>query len=164
MTRVLPARDRPATMLDVGTTAPDFDLPDQHGETVSLSDFAGERLVLYFYPRADTPGCTTEATNFRDAYETLRDRDASVVGVSDDPVEDLAAFADQYDLQFPLLSDEDGEVADAYEAYGEKHVFGNVVDGVFRKTYLIDEDGTIAAAYDDVDPEEHVDEILEDLG
>lgn len=150
-------------MLDVGDAAPSFELPDQRGDTVSLDDFDGKRLVLYFYPRADTPGCTTEATAFRDASDEFDARDVAVVGVSDDPVSDLAAFADEYDLTFPLLSDEDGAVASAYDSYGEKNMYGNTFDGVFRNTYVIGPDGTIEYVYEGVSPEDHADEILSDL-
>jgi len=150
-------------MLDPGQQAPDFELPDQDGEPVSLSDFRGREVVLYFYPRADTPGCTTEACSFRDRWGDYADRDVAVLGVSDDPVSDLADFAAEYDLPFRLLSDEDGAVSSAYDSYGEKNVFGNVVDGVFRNTYVIDRDGEIAFAYEGVEPDGHADEILTNL-
>ncbi|GAA0258601.1 thioredoxin-dependent thiol peroxidase [Halobaculum roseum] len=150
-------------MLDTGTDAPAFSLPDHVGREVSLSEFEGRRLVLYFYPRADTPGCTTEACGFRDAYDEFQGRDTAILGVSDDPVDDLTDFAREYDLPFPLLSDEDGSVADAYDSYGEKNVFGNVVEGVFRNTYLIGPDGTIERTYEGVSPEEHAEELLADI-
>ena len=150
-------------MLDVGDPAPEFELPDQRGETVSLSDFEGQRLVVYFYPRADTPGCTTEACGFRDNWDAYEQRDVAVVGISDDPVDDLADFAEEYDLPITLLSDEDGAVASEYDSYGEKNMFGNTFDGVFRNTYVVDEDGRIVAVYEDVDPEGHAEAILTDL-
>ncbi|SNZ03349.1 peroxiredoxin Q/BCP [Natronoarchaeum philippinense] len=150
-------------MLEIGADAPEFELPDQHGEPRSLSEFAGQRVVVYFYPRADTPGCTTEACSFRDAYEEFEDRDVAVVGISDDPVEDLAGFAEKHDLPITLLSDESGEVADAYDSYGEKNMFGNTFDGVFRNTYVVDESGQIAAVYEGVDPEGHAEELLAEL-
>ncbi|WP_423750747.1 thioredoxin-dependent thiol peroxidase [Salinirarus marinus] len=150
-------------MLDVGADAPEFELPDQHGETVSLADFRGRRVVVYFYPRADTPGCTTEACGFRDAYDAFRDEDVVVLGISDDPVDDLAAFAAAYDLPFRLLSDEDGEVAAAYDSYGEKQMFGNTFDGVFRNTYVVGPDGRIERAYEGVSPDDHAEELLDDL-
>lgn len=150
-------------MLDVGEEAPEFSLTDQDGETVRLSDFAGRPTIVYFYPRADTTGCTTEAVGFRDVWEEFQAADAAVVGISDDPVEDVAAFAEKYDLPFRLLSDPDGEVAAAYDTYGEKNMFGRTFDGVFRTTYLVDGDGLIAATYEDVDPEDHAEELLEDL-
>jgi peroxiredoxin Q/BCP len=150
-------------MLDVGTEAPAFELPDQDGEPVALSDYRGRRVVLYFYPRADTPGCTTEACGFRDRIDGFDDVDAAVLGVSDDPVADLAAFAADYDLPFRLLADESGAVASAYDSYGEKHVFGNVVDGVFRNTYVIGPDGRIERAYEGVSPDGHAGTVLADL-
>ncbi|MFC7068504.1 thioredoxin-dependent thiol peroxidase [Halobaculum lipolyticum] len=150
-------------MLDTGTEAPGFSLPDHVGREVSLDEFDGKRVVLYFYPRADTPGCTTEACGFRDAYDEFEARDTVVLGVSDDPVDDLTAFARKHDLPFSLLSDEDGSVAAAYDSYGEKNVFGNVVEGVFRNTYLIGPEGTIERAYEGVSPEEHADELLADI-
>ena len=150
-------------MLDVGQPAPDFTLDDQDGEPVSLADHAGRPVVVYFYPRADTPGCTTEACSFRDAWAAYEDAGAVVLGISDDPVEDLAAFRQKYDLPFDLLSDPDGEVASAYDAYGEKTMFGKTFDGVFRTTYLVGPDGAIAAVYPKVDPEGHADEVLEDV-
>ncbi|WP_129116390.1 thioredoxin-dependent thiol peroxidase [Halegenticoccus tardaugens] len=151
-------------MLSVGDDAPDFELPDQRGETVSLSEFRGEHVVLYFYPRADTPGCTTEACGFRDAYDEFDARGVRVLGVSDDPVDDLAAFAEKYDLPFRLLSDESGDVAAAYDSYGEKNMFGKTFDGVFRNTYVVGPDGTLAHVYEGVSPEGHAEEILADVG
>jgi peroxiredoxin Q/BCP len=150
-------------MLDVGDEAPEFDLPDQHGETVSLADFRGRRVVVYFYPRADTPGCTTEACGFRDAHDAYREHDVVVLGISDDPVADLDAFAAEYDLPFRLLSDESGDVASAYDSYGEKRMFGNTFDGVFRNTYVVGPDGRIERVYEGVSPDGHAEEILDDL-
>jgi peroxiredoxin Q/BCP len=150
-------------MLDVGTTAPGFELPDQDGETATLSAYEGQRVVLYFYPRADTPGCRKEACSFRDEWERFEDDDIAVLGVSDDPVEDLQDFADEYDLPFRLLSDEDGSVSNQYDSYGEKNMFGNTFDGVFRNTYLIDPEGRIERVYEGVSPEGHAEEILADL-
>ncbi|PSQ03869.1 thioredoxin-dependent thiol peroxidase [Halobacteriales archaeon QS_6_71_20] len=150
-------------MLDTGTEAPGFTLPDHVGREVSLSEFEGCRVVLYFYPRADTPGCTTEACGFRDAHDEFEARDAAVLGVSDDPVDDLTDFARKHDLPFQLLSDEDGTVASAYDSYGEKNVFGNVVEGVFRNTYLVGPDGRIERTYEGVSPEDHAEELLADL-
>ncbi|WP_280537910.1 thioredoxin-dependent thiol peroxidase [Halopenitus sp. POP-27] len=150
-------------MLDPGTDAPAFSLSNQHGETVSLESTDADYTVVYFYPRADTPGCTTEACGFRDAWDQYAEADVAVVGISDDPVEDLEAFAEKYDLPFHLLSDADGSVASAYDSYGEKNVFGNVVDGVFRNTYVVDAAGEIVLAYEGVDPEDHAETILADV-
>ena len=150
-------------MLEPGDDAPQFTLPNQDDESVSLGSLPGEYAVVYFYPRADTPGCTTEACSFRDDWDRYEDAGVSVVGISDDPVDDLADFREKYDLPFDLLSDEDGEVAAAYDSYGEKNVFGNEVMGVFRNTFVV-ADGEIVAVYEGVDPENHADEILADLG
>ena len=148
-------------MLDSAVIAPDFTLPDQSGTQVTLSDFRGKWIVVYFYPRADTPGCTTQACGFRDSWNTFNERDIVVLGISDDPVSDLAAFAEKYDLPFRLLSDTDGSVSDQYDSYGEKNVFGNIVEGVFRNTYVIDPEGKISLAYKGVSPDEHATEMLE---
>ncbi|CQR49503.1 MULTISPECIES: thioredoxin-dependent thiol peroxidase [Haloferax] len=150
-------------MLEIGDDAPDFELPDQRGDLVSLSDFRGEHVVVYFYPRADTPGCTTEACGFRDSWDEFEDRDAAVIGISDDPVSDLDSFAEKYDLPFTLLSDEDGSVSAAYDSYGEKNMFGKTFDGVFRNSYLVGPDGTVERVYEGVSPDGHADEILADL-
>jgi len=150
-------------MLAPGEPAPDFELSDHQDRTVSLSSHRGEYVVVYFYPRADTPGCTSEACGFRDAYGEFEDRGVTVLGISDDPVDDIAGFAADYNLPFRLLSDEDGSVSAAYDSYGEKQMFGNTFDGVFRNTYVIDPDGEIALAYEGVSPEDHATEILADL-
>jgi peroxiredoxin Q/BCP len=147
-------------MLAAGDTAPDFELPNQDGETVALSDSEGQHTVVYFYPRADTPGCTTEACSFRDRWDEYAQRDVTVLGISDDPVEDLGPFKEKYDLPFDLLSDDDGEVATAYDSYGEKNVFGNQVTGTFRNTFVVGPDGDLVAVFEGVDPEEHADEVL----
>jgi len=146
-------------MLPVGESAPEFSLQNQNGETVSLASVDGY-AVVYFYPRADTPGCTTEATSFRDRFETFQKRGVTVIGISDDPIEDLAAFAEKHELPFDLLSDPDGNVGRSYDSYGEKNMFGRTFDGVFRNTYIVDPDGTIARAFEGVSPDEHADEIL----
>jgi peroxiredoxin Q/BCP len=150
-------------MLCDGQSAPEFELPDQNGDLVSLSDFRGQRVVLYFYPRANTEGCTTQACGFRDNWDEFEDRDVAVIGISDDEVEDLKAFEEDHDLPVTLLSDEWGEVATLYDSYGEKQMFGNTFDGVFRNTYVIDETGEIVRSYEDVAPEDHAEEILDDL-
>ncbi|MFP8953586.1 thioredoxin-dependent thiol peroxidase [Natrialbaceae archaeon A-arb3/5] len=150
-------------MLDVGDEAPEFELSNQHGETVRRSDFEGQRLVVYFYPRANTDGCTTEACGFDDALSQFDDHDAAVVGISDDPVADLDSFAAEYDLGFDLLSDERGEVATLYDSYGEKQMFGNTFDGVFRNTYVVGPDGRIEAVYENVSPDGHAADVLAEL-
>jgi peroxiredoxin Q/BCP len=150
-------------MLAPSEPAPDFELSDHEGRPVSLSSYRGDYVVVYFYPRADTPGCTTEACGFRDSYSEFEARGVTVLGISDDPVDDIADFAAEYDLPFRLLSDEDGSVAAAYDSYGEKQMFGNTFDGTFRNTYVIDPDGEIALAYEGVSPDSHAEEILADL-
>ncbi|WP_435347590.1 thioredoxin-dependent thiol peroxidase [Haloarchaeobius sp. HRN-SO-5] len=150
-------------MLSIGEEAPEFELPDQDGELVSLSDYRGQRVVVYFYPRANTEGCTVEACSFRDNWDAYRERDVAVLGISDDPVEDLKEFEADHDLPVRLLSDEHGEVSTLYESYGEKRMFGNTFDGVFRNTYVVDEEGKIALVYEGVSPENHAEEILADL-
>jgi peroxiredoxin Q/BCP len=150
-------------MLAPGETAPDFELRDHEDQPVSLSSYRGDHVVVYFYPRADTPGCTSEACGFRDAYSEFEARGVTVLGISDDPVDDIADFASEYNLPFRLLSDEDGSVSAAYDSYGEKNMFGNTFDGVFRNSYLIDPDGEIALAYEGVSPDSHAEEILDDL-
>ncbi|MFC4988672.1 thioredoxin-dependent thiol peroxidase [Saliphagus infecundisoli] len=149
-------------MLEIGEPAPEFELPNQHGEPVSLDEFDG-RVVVYFYPRANTEGCTTEACGFRDELPAFDEHDAAVVGISDDPVSDLAEFAAEYDLEFDLLSDEEGKVAAAYDSYGEKQMFGNTFDGVFRNTYVVGPDGRIEAVYEGVSPEGHAGEVLDGI-
>lgn len=145
-------------MLSDGDSAPDFELLDQSGDPIRLSDYRGQRVVLYFYPKADTPGCTKEACSFRDVYDEFEDRGLAVLGVSTDSVEDLAAFAEKYDLPFRLLADPDGTVAEAYDS------LGSVGNGKIaaRNTFIIDEDGRIAAVYEHVSPEAHAEEILND--
>ncbi|ELZ45821.1 alkyl hydroperoxide reductase/ thiol specific antioxidant/ Mal allergen [Halorubrum californiense DSM 19288] len=150
-------------MLEPGDSAPAITLTDHRGETVTVDPAAAKYTVVYFYPRADTPGCTAEACSFRDEWGAFEDADVAVVGISDDPVDDLEPFAAEYDLPFTLLSDPDGEVSGAYDSYGEKQMFGNTFDGVFRNTYVLDEEGTVVLAYEGVSPEDHAVEILDDV-
>lgn len=150
-------------MLKTGIAAPDFSLPDHTGTEVTLSDFEDQWVVLYFYPRADTPGCTTQACGIRDSWDEFNQRSIAVLGISDDPVEDLEKFAEKYDLPFKLLSDEDGGVAETYESYGEKNVFGNTVMGVFRNTYVINPSGEITEAFENVSPDTHAEMLLETI-
>ena len=150
-------------MLEPGDPAPPITLSDHRGETVTVDPGDARHTVVYFYPRADTPGCTAEACGFRDEWDAFEEADIAVVGVSDDPVEDLAPFAEKHDLPFTLLSDPDGEVASAYDSYGEKQMFGNTFDGVFRNTYVLDAEGTVVLAYEGVSPEDHAVEIVEDV-
>ncbi|AZQ15080.1 peroxiredoxin [Halorubrum sp. PV6] len=150
-------------MLKPGDPAPEITLSDHRGTETTVDPSAARYTVVYFYPRADTPGCTTEACSFRDEWDAFEGADIAVVGISDDPVEDLAPFAEAYDLPFALLSDPDGAVAGAYDSYGEKQMFGNTFDGVFRNTYVIDSAGTVVLAYEGVSPEDHAVEILDDI-
>jgi peroxiredoxin Q/BCP len=147
-------------MLEPGTPAPQFTLENHDGEPVSLPETG--TVVVYFYPRADTPGCTTEACGFRDNWEAFESRDVEVFGISDDPVRDLWAFQQKYELPVALLSDQDGEVASAYDSYGEKSMFDNTFDGVFRNTYVV-RDGEVVLAYEGVDPEGHAESLREDI-
>lgn len=141
----------------------DFSLPDQNGKIHKLSDYKNKWVVLYFYPKDDTPGCTREACGFRDAIKTYQDKGIIILGVSKDSVTSHKKFADKYKLNFPLLSDEDKKVIKAYEAWGEKKFMGKVFQGTLRKTYLIDKTGKINKIYDKVNPLIHAGEILNDL-
>ncbi len=158
-----PSSETSEAMLDPGDDAPTFTLTNQHGEEVSFEGANSAYAVVYFYPRADTPGCTAEACSFRDEWDAFLDRDITVFGISDDPVSDLAEFAESHDLPFDLLSDPDGAVASAYDSYGEKRMFGNTFDGVFRNTYVVDADGRVVLAYEGVDPSGHGARIVEDI-
>lgn len=152
-----------AIRLAVGDTAPDFTLTDDKGGSVSLSDFRGKKVVVYFYPKADTPGCTTEACDFRDSLTQLNDADIDVVGISPDRPEKLATFRENHDLTFPLLSDPEKETLVAYGAFGEKKNYGRVVQGVIRSTFLVDEEGKIALAKYNVKATGHVARIIKDV-
>lgn len=149
--------------LAVGDTAPEFTLTDDKGGSVSLSDFRGKKVVVYFYPKADTPGCTTEACDFRDSLTQLNDADIDVVGISPDRPEKLATFRENHDLTFPLLSDPEKETLVAYGAFGEKKNYGRVVQGVIRSTFLVDEEGKIAVAKYNVKATGHVARIIKDV-
>ena len=151
-------------MLAEGDQAPDFTLPDQRGNPVTLSDLRGQTVVVYFYPRADTPGCTTQACGIRDHTADYDEIDARVIGVSPDPVAAVRKFADKYDLGFTLLADEDHTVADAYGTWGEKSMYGKTYMGVQRATFIIDADGRIAKVFPKVSPKTHDDVVLEALG
>lgn len=150
-------------MVREGEKAPDFELLDQDRNAVRLSDFSGERVVLYFYPRADTPGCTTEACSFRDSWDRFEQRDVTVLGVSTDDPDDLRAFKDKYDLPFRLLSDPDGEVAATYDSFGEAEIDGESQGIALRNTFLVDKDGRVEKMYEGVSPDSHVQQLVEDL-
>lgn len=150
-------------MIDVGAQAPEFTLPDQNGENVSLSSFDDEYVVVYFYPEALTSGCTIEARGFRETWPEYESLGVPVLGISLDPVSDLEAFATEEDLPFLLLSDADGDVARAYGVYEEGVYEGTSYELASRVTYLIAPDGTVARRYDEVNPEEHAETVLADL-
>ncbi len=154
--------------LAAGDTAPPFSLPDDTGTTVSLRDFAGRRVVLYAYPAAMTPGCTTQACDFRDSLDALNAAGVSVVGISPDKPDKLAKFRERDSLTFPLVADTDRAVLTAYGAYGEKKLYGKTVTGVIRSTFVIDVDskgtGTIERALYNVKATGHVAKLRKDLG
>lgn len=151
-------------MPEVGAQAPDFEGKTQDGETIRLRDLEGKKVALYFYPKDDTPGCTKQACNLRDDYEMLLDNGVAVVGVSADDVESHQAFANKYDLPFPLIADTDQEVVTRYGVWGEKNLYGNKYMGIKRTTFLIDEDGTIVHVFKRPKVEEHSREIMEKFG
>ena len=151
-------------MLEVGTKAPDFTLQDKHGNLVSLSDFHGRKVVLYFYPKDNTPGCTREAIAFAAAYEGFKARDVVVIGISKDSVASHLKFAQKYDLPFVLLSDPDHAVIEQYGVWQEKKLYGKVSMGVVRSTYLINEEGIIEKVMPKVKPDTNAEEILAYLG
>ena len=147
-------------MLEVGMKAPDFSLKDQNGDTVSLSDFLGKRVVLYFYPRDNTPGCSRQACAFSGAYEEFRSLDVAVIGVSKDSVASHVKFAEKYSLPFTLISDPELEAIKAYDVWQEKKNYGKVSMGVVRSTYIIDRQGFIEKVMPKVKPDTNVSDIL----
>jgi peroxiredoxin Q/BCP len=147
-------------MVNIGDSAPDFTLPDQAGESVTLSALRGQTVVLYFYPKADTPGCTTQACGVRDHRTDYERAGAVVLGVSPDPVKRIARFAEKYDLEFPLLADEDHAVAEAYGVWVEKSMYGRKYMGMERSTFVIAPDGMIKDVLRKVKPAAHDDLVL----
>ena len=147
-------------ILKEGSTAPDFVLMDQNEQAHSLSDYRGKRIVLYFYPKDDTPGCTTEACEFRDDYDAYAEAGAVILGVSPDSPKSHKKFKEKYNLPFTLLSDETHEVLEAYGVWGAKKMYGKEYMGVFRTTYVIDEDGNIVKVFEKVSPKGHSQAIL----
>jgi peroxiredoxin Q/BCP len=150
--------------LEPGQTAPDFTLSDQDGTPVSLHDLRGQRVILYFYPAAMTPGCTTEACDFSDSIDALHARGIEVLGISPDQPEKLAKFRERDGLTITLLSDPDRHVHDAYGAYGEKKLYGKTVQGVIRSTFVVDEEGKVSDARYNVKATGHVAKLRKDLG
>ncbi|HJS18146.1 MAG TPA: thioredoxin-dependent thiol peroxidase [Anaerolineales bacterium] len=150
--------------ISAGNPAPDFELLDDTGTPRKLSDYRGRKVVLYFYPEDDTPGCTKEACNFRDDYSAYEKSDVAILGVSPDDVTSHAKFKKKFQLQFPLLADVGHKVCDLYGVWGPKKFFGKSYDGVLRTTFLIDENGKIVRVYEKVRPAEHSTELLSALG
>jgi thioredoxin-dependent peroxiredoxin len=150
--------------LNVGDPAPAFSLPDAEGNVYTLADLAGKRVVLYFYPRDNTPGCTKEACGFRDHYAAYQDQDVVVLGVSTDDAKSHTKFIQKYELPFPLLIDTGGEVATQYGSYGLKKFMGKEYMGITRSTFIIGPDGTLEKIYRKVKAETHAETVLADLG
>ena len=150
--------------LSPGDPAPEFSLPDAHGETVSSQQLHGERVVLYFYPKAATPGCTTEACDFRDGMASFSAEGYRVIGISPDAPAALERFTTAQELGFPLLSDQDHRVAEAYGAWGEKKNYGKVYEGLIRSTVVVDEQGAVTLAQYNVRAKGHVAKLRRDLG
>jgi peroxiredoxin Q/BCP len=150
-------------MVEEGSEAPDFTLPSDNAGDVTLSDFRGRKVVLYFYPKDDTSGCTTQACDLRDNLPRLSGIDAVVLGVSPDSVESHARFREKYDLNFPLLADEDHQVSEAYGVWKEKKMYGNTYMGIERSTFLVDEQGVVTHAWRKVSPKGHAEKVIDAL-
>jgi len=149
-------------MVSAGDPAPTFELSDQDGNTVSLADFAGRKVLVYFYPKADTPGCTTQACGLRDVLGDIAD--TAVLGISPDKPQKQKRFDEKYSLGFPLLSDEDHRVAEAYGAWGEKSMYGRRYMGIIRSAFLVDEKGNLAEAWPKISPKDTPKNLLKALG
>ena len=147
-------------LVSAGIPAPDFELLDDSGQTRRLSDYRGQTVVLYFYPKDDTPGCTTEACNFRNDYPAYQKAGVTILGVSPDSVQSHVKFKDKFSLPFPLLADEEHKVCDLYGVWGLKKNYGREYEGVFRTTFLIDPQGQIKHVFEGVKPEGHSAEVL----
>lgn len=150
--------------LSAGIPAPDFELPDDTNTRRKLSDFRGKKVLLYFYPKDDTPGCTKEACNFRDDYSAYEKAGIVILGVSPDDVQSHVKFKKKFQLPFPLLADEDHKVCELYQVWGPKKFMGREYQGVLRTTFLIDENGKIIDVFENVRPAEHSAEVLSALG
>ena len=149
--------------LKVGQKAPDFTVTNEAGQKVKLSDFKGKKIVLYFYPKDDTPGCTAEACAFRDGIEEIQSRGAAVLGVSIDSVESHKKFKNKFDLNFPLLADTDKKIVEAYGTWKEKSMYGKKYLGIERTTFIIDEQGKISHIFPKVKVDQHYDQVLDAL-
>ncbi len=151
------------THLKEGDKAPDFSGKNEKGEMINLSDYRGKKLILFFYPKDNTPGCTLEACNLRDNYELLQEKGFKILGVSPDSERKHQNFIKKFDLPFPLLADVDKTVLNAYGVWGPKKMFGNLFDGVYRTTFVIDESGNIQKIFKKVNTKEHSKQILDSL-
>ncbi len=149
--------------ISAGTIAPDFTLPDENGVELTLSGFKGQKVILYFYPKDDTPGCTTEACHFRDDYAAYEKLGVKILGVSPNTMKSHIKFKSKYQLPFTLLADPDHKVCELYGVWGHKKFMGKEFDGVFRTTFLIDQNGLVERVFENVKPEPHSQEILEVL-
>ena len=150
-------------MLEKGTSAPDFKLDDQDGNPISLSDFKGKKILLWFYPKASTPGCTIEGQEFRDEFQKFQEKNTVILGMSADSVKSQKNFCEKQNFPFSLVSDPEKTTIRKYEAIGLKKMYGREYEGIFRISYLIDENGYIQKTYGKVKPKEHAKEVLEDL-
>lgn len=150
-------------VLSEGMKAPDFNLTDSEGNQHQLSDYEGETIVVYFYPKDDTPGCTKEACSFRDAYQDFREAGVEVIGISPDTEKSHKKFANKYDLPFTLLSDPDHKVSEAYGVWGLKKYMGREYEGIYRTTFVIGPDGEIKRVFENVKPSDHSQEVLEEV-
>ncbi|KEO81287.1 peroxiredoxin [Tumebacillus flagellatus] len=149
--------------MEVGQEAPDFTLPASNGENLKLSDLRGKKVVLYFYPKDNTPGCSNQACAFRDQHSAFTDADTVILGVSPDPLKSHDKFISKFELPFLLLADEEHEVAELYGVWKEKNMYGKKYMGIERTTFLIDKDGNIAKVYPKVKVAGHIDQLLEDV-
>jgi len=147
--------------LQVGDTVPSFSAQDQDGNTINLSDYSGKNLIVFFYPRANTPGCTAEACNLRDNYKTLQDAGYELLGVSEDSQKKQASFKNKYEFPFPLLADEDHTVINAFGVWGPKKFMGKEFDGIHRKTFIVDGKGKVSRVIDTVKTKDHAAQLLE---
>lgn len=147
-------------MLEEGSKAPAFTLADESGTSVSLSQFAGKKVVVYFYPKDDTPGCTTEACGFRDNYNAILAKGAVVIGISADSEKSHAKFKSKYELPFYLLADPEKTTIQAFGAWGEKKMYGKAYEGILRSTFVIDEKGVVTKVFPEVKPADHAQEVI----